>query len=97
MDSFTVTPEELRAAAAKVDAMVGDVPASVAIEVMSDVGHTRLAAAVASFAAALGRSWQARRRSTDGIAANLRRTAEIYETADDDGAASVRAGSGGAF
>ena len=97
MDSFTVTPEELRAAATKVDAMVGDVPASVSIETMSEVGHTRLAAAVASFAAALERSWQARRRSTDGVAANLRRTATIYETADDDSTASVRAGSGAEF
>lgn len=92
-----VSPEGVRAAAAKVDAIVEGVDSSPRFAITAEAGHARLAASVASFAAAVGQRWQARRRSTVGIAANLRRTAVMYEAADDDAAGTVRTGSGEDF
>lgn len=94
MFRFVVSPDGLRAAAAKVDAIVDGLAATARLEAGVDLGHARLASSVASFAAAFTRAWEERRASTGAIASGLRRTATIYTVADGDGAAVFRTGSG---
>lgn len=91
---FVVSPDGLRGAAAKVDAIVDALALTARLEGGVDVGHARLASSVASFAAAFTRVWDERRASTDAVASGLRRTATIYTVADGDGAAVFRTGSG---
>ena len=85
MYTFAIDPDALRSASAVVEGLV-DGLAGAPTGGSADVGHEGLAAAVSDFERQTSTSWSARRGTTASIAHALRRTAQIYEAADDEAA-----------
>lgn len=92
MARFTADAEALHAAAGTVDRAVEAASTPRTSDTTPDTGHARLTKAVTGFATTVEESWADRIAAMRGIATGLRRTADIYESADADGEARVRRG-----
>lgn len=78
MSVLNVPLEGLRRAAVAVDAVADSASRLVPLRAPSDVGHSGVNDAAASFVAALGLSWSERIRTGEEIASLLRQVAEIF-------------------
>lgn len=92
MAGFSVSPQELRVTASKLDSVVDAVTSSDSLATSADFGHEALSQAASEFTSSLDGSWEARARATSGVAAGLRRAADVYEEADNEGASLTRSG-----
>ncbi|MEV7756869.1 type VII secretion target [Microbacterium sp. NPDC089180] len=91
MRSFTVTPDNLRRAAAGVDATVHRAEAETAVADARDLGHGALGTAVADLMEAMTGGWTEAVAQTDDVADGLRESAGLYERSEEGAQASIKA------
>lgn len=96
MSAYTVDPDALRAASTSVEQLADSVAAAPTGSCV-DAGHDALASAISEFEQQTSSSWSARRQTTVAVAQGLRRTATIFESADDDAASSTQRVNPGMF
>jgi hypothetical protein len=87
MTTFSVDPTAVRAAATQLEDARCSVPAASWLN-GTDFGHATLATAAADYTTHLSELWENRLEELDEIASRLRTSADAYEQADADGAAS---------
>jgi hypothetical protein len=96
MSAYTVDPDALRAASASVEQLADSVAAASTGSCV-DVGHDALASAISEFEQQTSLSWSTRRQTTVAVAQGLKRTAKIFESADEDAASSAHRANPGMF
>lgn len=86
MGQFEIDPQVLHHGAEAVDLAV---PESEFSASGADAGHARLTETISLFASTAQLSWTRAQSSTSSIAERLRSTAELFDSADSDGASAA--------